>query len=70
MPRVAPPEDSEPWVGQYVAAEAGGIAPAATVGHQLVSEHRDAPILDRTGRGPGTWPCGPVWPTTSVRAPR
>jgi len=61
MPRVAPPEESEPRRGprrRRAEAESGngGAAPAmppSTVGHQLVSEHRDAPILDATGARPG-----------------
>jgi acyl-CoA thioesterase len=82
MPRVAPPEDSGPWTGprRRRAEAAGGTEsgdsaaslamPPSTVGHHLVSEHRDAPVLDAAGARPGhmtLWarltgdgPAGPV----------
>jgi len=56
MPRVAPPDDAEPWHGPgRIAAEAEGeptfMLPA--VGHHLVSEHREAPLLDGSPGRPG-----------------
>jgi acyl-CoA thioesterase len=56
MPRVAPPEDSEPWTGPARRQAADGSAAPAmptTIGHQLVSEHREAPLLDPTPERPG-----------------
>lgn len=54
MPRVPPPEDCPPWAGPRRPGEAPGHArphpglERGTVGHHLVSEHRDAPLLDAT----------------------
>jgi acyl-CoA thioesterase len=57
MPRVPPPEDCEGWLGPRRAA---GVADAPkwgeealTIGHHLVGEHREAPLLDVSPGRPG-----------------
>lgn len=56
MPRVAPPDDCEPWRGPFQSDDGrAGTRPASygtppAVGHHLVSEHLDAPILDASDR--------------------
>jgi acyl-CoA thioesterase II len=48
MPRVAPPDDAEPWRGPR-----GPRDEPAAIGHHLVSEHREAEVLDRSDARPG-----------------
>ncbi|HEV7762602.1 MAG TPA: thioesterase family protein [Acidimicrobiales bacterium] len=58
MPRVPPPDDCGAWRGPRRPGDDGGNGGAASafgwteppaVGHHLVSEHREAPLLDATG---------------------
>jgi acyl-CoA thioesterase len=51
MPRVVPPDDAEPWAGPARSAAAGEGPP--TVGHQLVTDYREAAILDASPARPG-----------------
>lgn len=57
MPRVPPPDDCERWRGPGgVTAGDGspaGVAARPEVGHHLVTEHRDAPLLDAGDARPG-----------------
>jgi len=55
MPRVPPPEDCEGWLGPRRAAgiDAAWSRDALTIGHHLVSEHREAPLLDASPGRPG-----------------
>lgn len=55
MPSVPPPDDCERWRGPgALRGEDGEIPMAApTVGHHLVSEHRDAPLLQPSADHPG-----------------
>jgi acyl-CoA thioesterase len=54
MPRVVPPEDGESWgVSREMAADRARELDRPVVGHHLVSEHRDAPLLDGEAQRPG-----------------
>jgi acyl-CoA thioesterase len=54
MPRVVPPEDGESWgVSREMAADRARELNRPVVGHHLVSEHRDAPLLDAEAQRPG-----------------
>jgi acyl-CoA thioesterase len=57
MPRVPAPEDCDPWMGP--SRRAAGEAPTAayaeppTIGHHVVCQHLDAPLLDAAADRPG-----------------
>jgi acyl-CoA thioesterase len=54
MPRVPPPEDCESWgVSREMADDRARAEHRPVVGHHLVSEHRDAPLLDAAAARPG-----------------
>jgi acyl-CoA thioesterase len=54
MPRVAPPDEAEPWAGPgRLAADGEATFMVPAVGHHLVSEHREAPLLDGSPDRPG-----------------
>lgn len=54
MPRVPPPEDCDRWgVSRQMAADRAREPDRPVVGHHLVSEHRDAPLLEHDAQRPG-----------------
>jgi len=54
MPRVAPPEDCEPWAVSAAGAARAALDPdAPRIGHHLLTEQREAPLLDAEAQRPG-----------------
>jgi acyl-CoA thioesterase len=54
MPRVPGAEDCEPWTAsREVAVDRAREPSRPVVGHNLVCEHRDAPLLDAAAQRPG-----------------
>ena len=54
MPRVAPPEECEPWgATRELAVDHARDSGRPIIGHQLVCDHRDAPLLDPAERRAG-----------------
>ena len=54
MPRVPPPEDCDPWgASREMVADQARELSRPVVGHHLVCEHRDAPLLDLEAQRPG-----------------